>query len=585
MNTSEADSQPTIAGSIIFRAKAALLQLRRAFRNRCIEKAERFAKSETLADERILAESRTRVWRTTEGAEWQLEAGKIHNLRIALRNINGLEIPAGRMFSFWAHIGKPLGWKGYTRGRELREGCIIPSIGGGLCQLSNALYDAALKAGFEIIERHAHTQIIPGSLAETGRDATVFWNYVDLRFESKEAFRIEASLTSDHLLIRFRGKANQPRSLRVVSQKALPSMQPNSCASCGVEDCFRNIERAVSSRARAAYLVDEYWAEFDSYIQAHRSERDYLGLPIDGKRFKKANYRWDTRGFEKTTERRFATAARAYRSRRLAPQGAARQRVILKCDEKLARSFASLLTYEVTHVTVMQNLLPFLWREGFLGGRTFDVLMTRAPIDQLQAMLDLAHRLHPESRTLADFRADPRLARAEREALLGARKIITPHTALARLFAEKAVLLDWSVPAARRMPAKGGKVIFPASTLGRKGAYELRDAARALDLEMVTVGAEIEEKNFWRGVNVKRRSYGEGWLDEAAVVVLPSFVENKPRRLLEAVASGVPVIASSACGLEGVNGVVTIPPGDVQALSDAIRNVLMGSEQISLAAV
>jgi hypothetical protein len=28
----------------------------------------------------------------------------------------------------------------------------------------------------------------------------------------------------------------------------------------------------------------------------------------------------------------------------------------------------------------MQNLLPFLWRDGHLGGRTFDVLMTRLPI-------------------------------------------------------------------------------------------------------------------------------------------------------------------------------------------------------------
>ncbi|TMJ35729.1 MAG: hypothetical protein E6G87_11825 [Alphaproteobacteria bacterium] len=29
------------------------------------------------------------------------------------------------------------------------------TIGGGLCQLSNALYEAALAAGFEIVERHA----------------------------------------------------------------------------------------------------------------------------------------------------------------------------------------------------------------------------------------------------------------------------------------------------------------------------------------------------------------------------------------------------------------------------------------------
>ena len=66
-------------------------------------------------------------------------------------------------------------------GRELREGCLVPSIGGGLCQLSNALYDAALRAGLQVVERHRHTQVVPGSLAESDRDATVFWNYRDLR--------------------------------------------------------------------------------------------------------------------------------------------------------------------------------------------------------------------------------------------------------------------------------------------------------------------------------------------------------------------------------------------------------------------
>ena len=78
--------------------------------------------------------------------------------------------------------------RGFVKGRELREGCIIPNVGGGLCQVSNALYDAALQAGHEIVERHAHTQVIAGSLAEQGRDATVFWNYVDLRFRSERPF-------------------------------------------------------------------------------------------------------------------------------------------------------------------------------------------------------------------------------------------------------------------------------------------------------------------------------------------------------------------------------------------------------------
>ena len=86
-----------------------------------------------------------------------LTEGKIENLRRAVPRIDGIELRPGDVFSFWAQVGRASRWRGFRRGRELREGCLVPSIGGGLCQLSNALYDAALKAGLEIVERHAHT--------------------------------------------------------------------------------------------------------------------------------------------------------------------------------------------------------------------------------------------------------------------------------------------------------------------------------------------------------------------------------------------------------------------------------------------
>ena len=101
--------------------------------------------------------------------------------------------------------------------RELREGCIIPNIGGGLCQISNALYDAALKAGLlRSLNAMRTRRVVAGSLAETGRDATVFWNYVDLRFRTEHGFRIEAKLDDKELTVVFKGRkpqTNQPRKI------------------------------------------------------------------------------------------------------------------------------------------------------------------------------------------------------------------------------------------------------------------------------------------------------------------------------------------------------------------------------------
>jgi len=577
------DATPTAAGALAFRFRSAILQLRRHALNLLVSRHARYRRGEALARARVIAESRSPLWAEGDAAERALQAGKVHNLRLAARRLDGVEVPSGAVFSFWAHVGRASRLRGFTRGRELREGCVIASVGGGLCQLSNALYDAALQAGFEILERHAHTRVVPGSLAESGRDATVFWNYVDLRWRAPEAFRIETSLDRDQLTVCFRGK-----SVRRGKRHALPALQTNAtphadgdCTRCGVLDCFRHVESggsvdgAPARFGRTAFLVDEFWPEFDEYVRAERSREDALCLPLDGRKFGRANYAWNTRGFGEVRERRLATVLRSLASRRLASQGARRQTALLRHAEKLAESCARALAFDVTHVVVMQHLLPFLWRGGHLGGRSFDVLMCGLPLARLHETLDEAAALHPESPTLADFRADERLVRAESEALARARRVVTPHALVASLFGERAVLLDWHLPRAEREgeSVAGVRVVFPGPTVGRKGAYEVREAARRLGLTVVVAGAQPEGEGFWDGVAVERREWKD-CLRDAGVVILPAFVENRPRRLLEALARGVPVVASANCGLGGMPGVVCVEAGDVDALCAGIEKAL-----------
>jgi len=525
-----------------------------------------------LTDARILGESRTSLW-NADGSEHSLVTGKIHNLRLALRKLNGVEIPAGQLFSFWKQVGRTSRSKGYVAGRELREGCLIPSIGGGLCQLSNALYDAALNSGFEIVERHAHTKVIPGSLAEKGRDATVFWNYVDLRFRSTVSFRIEAFLTNDSLVVRFRGNLRPHNSITVASRSPVSTVE--DCVSCTNYQCFRHVHAHSETTGRTAYLLDEYWPEFDRYIVNTRRSHDVLRLPLIGERFGKDNYSWTTDGFDNVRQFPWFTLRRSLELRNISPHGGTRQRALLASSERLADLFGRSLTHEVTHLIVMQSLLPFLWRDGHLGGRTFDVLMNRLPLDVLQQRLDEASALHPESKTLTDFRADNSIVKAEREALTNARRIITPHSAVAKLFPRQAIKLDWELPAMLPSSVRASaevKVVYPAATLARKGAYELRDALRGLNVRLVKRGADLEGADFWRGISVEPA--GPDWLANARAVVLPSFVEHRPRTLMRAVAQRVPVIASTACGLENVAGVTSIEAGNVEALRDAISRLL-----------
>ena len=173
---------PTRAAALPFAAKATVHRLRRSCKDAVDFQLRRWPVSARSDGYHAWGVSLSQLDLADRENQRRLILGKIENLRVAARTLNGIEVPAGGVFSFWAQVGRPVARRGYVPGRELSEGCIIPSIGGGLCQLSNALYQAALDASLEIVERRPHSQIVEGSAADAGRDATVFWNYVDLRF-------------------------------------------------------------------------------------------------------------------------------------------------------------------------------------------------------------------------------------------------------------------------------------------------------------------------------------------------------------------------------------------------------------------
>ncbi len=567
---------PTRLQALKFGAKAWCFRVRRGWRN-LVSPTRRHGVREIEQRWPVVAESRAILYPSRIGAEFALQAGKVQNLRIAAKFLNGVSIPAGEVFGFWAQVPRPTSFRGFVAGRELREGCVIPSIGGGLCQLTNALYDAALKAGFEIVERHGHSRQVPGSMAEAGRDATIFWNYVDLRFKPATGAQLEIVLGRGELLVRIRGEApiSQPKNHRQ-SPKSPPKSAAagelvESCETCGVTSCFRHPSvLGLGEEAVTAWLVDAFWPEHNAYLRDQSRPADWLFLPLDGQRFRLGNYRWDCAQFARIRQAPVAVARRSVVSRRLAAQGAARQRALLRMDEHLAASYANRIPAEATHLVVAQNLLPFLWRDGVLGGRTFDVLMTRLPLAELEATLDRAARRWPESPTLGDFRANPALLEWERQALDEARFWVTPHSEIARIGGECALKLDWRLPESERLTptGEGGRWLFPASTLGRKGAWEVRELARKLDLPIKLSGPNLEFPGFWDGIDVEPGEPGKFSLDGVRGVILPAWVEHQPRRLLQAAAAGLPVFASPACGLEGVDGV-----RDFAAFADEFRAV------------
>jgi len=108
--------------------------------------------------------------------------GKIENIRLSANTINGVILGKGDRFSFNALIGDTTPDKGYQLGKEIVAGKLVDGYGGGVCQTSSTLYNAADQAGLKMIERYSHSK--PVGYVPIGRDATIAYPYFDLVFEN-----------------------------------------------------------------------------------------------------------------------------------------------------------------------------------------------------------------------------------------------------------------------------------------------------------------------------------------------------------------------------------------------------------------
>lgn len=199
------------------------------------------------------------------------------------------------------------------------------------------------------------------------------------------------------------------------------------------------------------------------------------------------------------------------------------------------------------------------------------------PMRWVQAELDRASSLWPDINSLRDFRVGHELADAEWLSLRAARRVVTPHALLAaELDAIDGVqrpeveLVPWRVAAKEVLGTRSPQdVVLPAGAWARKGALELAVALRSLGLPLLVLGDGCEPFDLWQGVSVRQARVRSDWLSRAAVVVLPAYVEHQPRLLLAALAAGVPVIATPACGLPD-GAWVRVPAGDADALTRAL---------------
>ena len=138
--------------------------------------------------EYIIKSHTSLLLRKLHGVDMQLQENKVTNIELACKQINGIIIHPGEIFSYWYTVGKPTAKKGYKVGLTVSTKMGLNSdIGGGLCQMANMIHYLVLNSPLEVTELHHHTDaLFPDDRRRVpfGTGTSVFYNNVDYRFKN-----------------------------------------------------------------------------------------------------------------------------------------------------------------------------------------------------------------------------------------------------------------------------------------------------------------------------------------------------------------------------------------------------------------
>ncbi|MFN3705238.1 MAG: VanW family protein [Thermoflexales bacterium] len=158
-------------------------------------------------------------------------AARLNNIRVAAERFHGVLIPPGSVFSFNDVLGDVTEASGFTEGLIIVGDRTVKGIGGGVCQVSTTMYQAALRAGLPIVERHPHGYRV--SYYERGMgpgfDAAVFTPWADLKFRNNTPayLLIETQFNQSQATLTFRLYGTPDNREVIISNATLSEIVPH----------------------------------------------------------------------------------------------------------------------------------------------------------------------------------------------------------------------------------------------------------------------------------------------------------------------------------------------------------------------
>lgn len=141
---------------------------------------------------------------------------RTHNLRLAVNILNKTIVKPGEEFSLNETVGPRLTEAGYRQADIFVNGEVVPSTGGGVCQVTSTLYNATLLANLRIVQRRPHSR--PVDYVPSGRDATVYYGQIDFKFVNslKHPILILGHIEGSRLHVRIIGSRDDKYEVELV---------------------------------------------------------------------------------------------------------------------------------------------------------------------------------------------------------------------------------------------------------------------------------------------------------------------------------------------------------------------------------
>lgn len=181
---------------------------------------------------------------------------RTYNIKLATKSVTDVLVRPGETFSLNKTIGPRLAKYGYRTAKVIINNEYVDGIGGGICQVSSTLYNAALLANLKIVERKNHS--LPSSYVAMGRDATISGDYIDFKFMNNTPYPlyIYGEVKGSQVRFSIYGKnENKGRQIKIKTE-ILKKIEPKVKI---IEDSSLPIgTRIVEKKAIPGYVVRSY---------------------------------------------------------------------------------------------------------------------------------------------------------------------------------------------------------------------------------------------------------------------------------------------------------------------------------------